>query len=223
MKTTWLTPTRVPILRVATVMALTTALLLQLATAAENSELVTIADFEKDTDGFSRPLLRDAAVAQQGQGSGKIEVTFCANKRWVTANRVLDLPHELKEVRFWARSTDARGLTFRLIDETGQTHQQRPKFAADGKWHQITINTFTSGEGYERFGGAADGRFHWPAQSIAFIFENDLPEQTVRRGPHSLHARRLPSLRSLWASHPRTVWTTSSVPGNLERVQRDVV
>jgi hypothetical protein len=171
------------------VMALTALLSTRVARPAENSTVgwktISLGDFETGLDGYKGKIVRDPTVAKVGKASAKIEADFGGadpakagklkpapkGQAWETASRTLEVPHEFKQVRFWVRSTDASGLTWRLIDETGQTHQQRPKFPADGQWHQITINTFTAGEGYQRFGGAADGRFHWPAQSIGFTLE----------------------------------------------------
>jgi hypothetical protein len=143
------------------------------APASEPATVVALGDFETDLEGYKGKIARDATQAKVGKASAKIEGDFSkgGGSAWVTASRMLEVPHEIRQVRFWVRSSDAHGLTFRLIDETGQTHQQRPTFPADGEWHEIRINTFTSGKGYEKFGGAADGRFHWPAQSIGFILE----------------------------------------------------
>ena len=142
------------------------------AEEAPGATVVVLADFEKDTCGFSRPMERDAAVAEAGRACGRMAADFSKGAaRWITAAKALDLENEIKQVRFWVRSSEARGLTFRLVDHTGQNHQQRPVFPPDGEWHLIKINTFDSGEGYEKFGGAADGKFHWPAQGLSFIFE----------------------------------------------------
>lgn len=68
MKTSWTVPRGILLLCVATVTVLATALRVPLAPAAEAVKVVSIADFEKDTDDFSRPLQRDAAVGSAGPG-----------------------------------------------------------------------------------------------------------------------------------------------------------
>jgi hypothetical protein len=141
------------------------------AAAAEAATTVVIADFEKDLDGFKGKMARDAAEAKSGKAAAKMEADFAKAGPWITATKPLEFANEIKQLRFYVRSGDAKGLTLRLVDFTGQNHQQRPTFPPDGQWHLITISTFDSGQGYEKFGGAADGRFHWPAKSISFIFE----------------------------------------------------
>jgi hypothetical protein len=136
-------------------------------------EKVVLADFGSGTDGFRGDLQHDATVGHGGKGSGRMGVDFAARKgpAWITAGKVLNLRRELRAVRFWVRSGEASGLTVRLVDDTGQAHQQRPVFQANGQWQLVELTTFDKGRGYERWGGANDGKFHWPAREIAFSLE----------------------------------------------------
>lgn len=133
---------------------------------------VAVADFEADAGGFIGALQREAGEAKTGKGFGKIEADFSKpGDPWVVATRELAMKNDAQQLRFWVKSSEAKGITVRMIDSTGQVHQQRPTFAADGQWHQITIKKLTGGPGYERWGGAADGQFHSPATTLGFILE----------------------------------------------------
>jgi hypothetical protein len=145
--------------------------------AADRAGFVTLADFAKGLCGFQGAIAVDPDVAFQGGASAKMQASFTPGQQqpWITATKTLAWTNQLQAVRFWARSTDADRLTVCLVDATGQNHQYRPTFPADGQWHQVTLSTFESGPGYQSWGGAGDKKFHWPAQSLSLILEkNDL-------------------------------------------------
>ncbi|HAU38610.1 MAG TPA: hypothetical protein DCX07_12945, partial [Phycisphaerales bacterium] len=152
------------------------------APADEPVATVVLADFEKGRDGFEASLVRDPAVAKNGQASGRIDADFTNAKAepWKIVGAPLLYTNEIRAVRFWVRSHDAGGLTFRVIDSSGQVHQLRPKFQPNGEWQQVVLDSFEKGPGYQSWGGAKDRRFHWPARRLAIIFEkNNLPEGKV--------------------------------------------
>ena len=128
--------------------------------------------FEKDTDGFNGPCARDEAVAKSGTASLRLDLDLRFGGRWVTiSKRFGDLDHDITSIRFWVKSNDVSGITFRLDDRTGQVHQQRPAFPADGEWHLIELTTFDSGPGYESWGGAKDRKWHGPPRSVNISVE----------------------------------------------------
>lgn len=94
---------------------------------------LTIADFEKDADGFNGEIKRDAAGGKTGTASAKITND---GQNWVTAQKDLGtLRNDFQEVSFWIKSQESKGITLRLVDGSNQTHQQRPSFEPDGRWH----------------------------------------------------------------------------------------
>jgi hypothetical protein len=89
-------------------------------------ERVVLASFESGLDGFRGEMKHDATAGHTGKGAGRMTADFAAAKGppWITASKMLNLRWELRGVRFWVRSTEAGGLTLRLVDDTGQAHQQ---------------------------------------------------------------------------------------------------
>ena len=137
--------------------------------AAEPGTVLPLGDFGSGKDRFRGDIVADRDVLRQGHASGRID-----NKgtRWVTASRRIEgVQHDFRELRFWVRSTDARGLAVRLTDATGQSHQQRVSFDPNGEWQSIRITRFDGGTRYEAWGGAADHQWHPPAQGLAFVLE----------------------------------------------------
>ena len=63
-----------------------------------------------------------------------------------------------------ARSDVRQKLTFRVVDQTGQTHQFKGKITGNGNWEPIRIPL---NKKLEHWGGAKDGKIHYPIQQIA--------------------------------------------------------
>jgi hypothetical protein len=130
---------------------------------------LSIASFDKDLDGFEGAIGRTDERPQAGSGAARIAN---GNEPWVLAARTLpEMDRDMARLRLWARSSDRCNLAVRLTDATGQVHLQRPEFARDGAWHELRIERFDAGEQYESWGGAADRRWHPPAQRLEFVVE----------------------------------------------------
>ncbi len=131
------------------------------------------AGFEKDTDGFRGPCVRDATVAKSGTASLLLDADLRFGGRSATISRGFrELDHDITAIRFWVKSNEASCITFRLDDRTGQVHQQRPEFPADGQWHEIELTKFDSGKGYQSWGGAGDRKWHGPPRSVHISVES---------------------------------------------------
>jgi len=148
------------------------------AALAGEAQKLGIADFEQGDDGFAFHLgaefpgakgsFAPAEGGKTGKRAAKIAADFAGGGVYVSISKKLpELDRDFAEVRLWVRSTDVNGLTFRLVDSTGQVHQQRPKFEPDGQWQLIRITAFDKGPGYQSWGGAKDRKWHPPATSIA--------------------------------------------------------
>jgi len=136
----------------------------------EPTQTVTFADFNKDTGGFNGSVTHAPAEGREVSGALRFNVDLTA-EAWTTSVAPLNVANKLEGVRFWVKSSDVSGCTFRAIDSTGQTHQLRPTWRADGTWQEVSIDSFTIGVGHEAFGGAGDRKFHWPATHIGFVVE----------------------------------------------------
>ena len=140
-----------------------------------------IADFEKGQDdwGFTTGTEFPGAKGsfelerggKTGQFAARLDGDFTGGGVYVGISRKLSIDKDFREVRFWIKSAEASGITFRLIDATGQVHQQRPTFEPNGEWQLVTVKSFDKGPGYQTWGGAKDKAWHPPATGIAFSLE----------------------------------------------------
>ncbi len=133
-------------------------------------------DFESGTGGLSGGgLVEDTTQAHGGKASGRIEADLSAvtKQAWVTVRKPLDIANEIKRVTFWIKSSDARQITVRVVDATGQVHQVRPAVEPNGEWQEIVVDSFVAGPLQKSYGGADDKIVHWPAKELSFIVEKN--------------------------------------------------
>lgn len=109
-------------------------------------------------------------VAKDGEQSiGVMNYDFSKsttkNTPYVMAEAALNVPEGAKAVSIKVRTPIKQNLTFRLIDSTGQTLQFKAKSAGTGQWETIRIPLDKK---LENWGGAADGKAHFPLKRIAF-------------------------------------------------------
>jgi hypothetical protein len=71
----------------------------------------------------------------------------------------------------------AQQLTFRLIDSTGQTHQYKQRIKGTGQWEFIQIPLTRK---LEHWGGANDGKTHWPIKQI--VLSVPQPNEQTKTG-----------------------------------------
>lgn len=68
-----------------------------------------------------------------------------------------------------------------MVDETGQTHQQRAYFRNDGKWQNLTLKPLKWSP--TSWGGAGDGKWHGKLKSLMFLAEGiALVDKTAGQG-----------------------------------------
>lgn len=112
-------------------------------------------------------------LAHTGTSSGRLQADFTAGGNYVQI--VSSLNKDITELTWWSQTDEARAVTLRLVDSTGQTHQQRVALTA-GDWQKLTVRDFNGGAGYAHYGGANDGAWHGPAQSMALLLnKSNLP------------------------------------------------
>lgn len=76
-----------------------------------------------------------------------------------------------------ARSPIGQQLTFRLIDSTGQKHQFKQRIDGTGQWETIRMPLTRRPE---HWGGANDGKIHFPVISI--VLSVPLPGEEHKTG-----------------------------------------
>jgi hypothetical protein len=154
-----------------------------LAAANQTAALdeVVLGDFEDDSESWRFSLGPEFPGAVGGYERIETNTTlnsyaaqlsgdFNVGGQYVSMKRGIG-SLDIQQLSLSVKTEDLGKLRLRLIDNTGQVHQQRLALQADGQWHAITVSTFAGGEGYEHFSGANDGIWHAPAREMAFILE----------------------------------------------------
>jgi hypothetical protein len=78
----------------------------------------------------------------------------------------------MQVIRMKMRSDTTTQFGLRLVDGTGQCHQQKSiAFAADGKWHDVEIVP-TKIAGGEHWGGSNDGKWHDSVQLVELMLND---------------------------------------------------
>jgi hypothetical protein len=190
--------------------------------------------FTTGLDGFSGSIEHAADQGRSAPGAVRMRAELAGvpegQQAWIDASRGLEESRELQAVRFWVKSREATGLTVRIVDATGQTHQVRPKFPADGQWQAVEITDFENGPGHEHWGGADDKVVQWPAQSLTFILEK--PELAAGGGNGAVliddlelawSEQRVPGRFQLRQARLGNVFTQGETPRILVETQGDTV
>jgi hypothetical protein len=139
-----------------------------------------VGGFETDEEGWTLGLgpefpgaqgefVRDSTDAVSGSFSGLLTGDFENGGVYVQIERAINL--DVRELRLWVRADRLTHLLLRMIDSTGQFHQQDLALASSAEWQEIVVTAFDNGERYLFWGGAADGVWHGPARGIALLLE----------------------------------------------------
>ncbi|MHC5055230.1 MAG: cellulase family glycosylhydrolase [Planctomycetota bacterium] len=125
-------------------------------------------------------------ASEQGKGVGVLEYDFTESKNrstpYVMATAPVEIAEGAKAFRISARSPIRQRLTFRLIDRTGQTHQYKGRITGSGRWETIRIPLTRR---LEHWGGAKDGRIHFPVKSVVLSVPLPGPENRTGKVEYS--------------------------------------
>ena len=123
----------------------------------------------------------EVAKADDGRAIGVVNYDFTKSKSRTTPYVLASAPVSISagptHVLLYARSPVKQRLTFRLVDETGQTHQYKGKIEGTGEWEAIRIPLTRR---LEHWGGAKDGTKHYPLKQI--VFSVPLPDEQHKTG-----------------------------------------
>lgn len=146
------------------------------ASAVEDPRPIVISEFDSASQwetlsrsGATGTLTIDTAQANTGATSGRLDVSIPSGTVEIVATSVTI---EATSLEFSVKSSAIDGVALRLIDSTGQAHQQRlPLNPAAAGWQHIRVADFESGPGYISWGGAADGVWHGPLRRVSFVLD----------------------------------------------------
>jgi hypothetical protein len=110
-------------------------------------------------------------VGYNSSGALIIEADFSEGGFYVASGCTFESKFELTQVSFMAKSSELKNVTLRLTDVTWQVHQQKIDIVPDGEWHEYSVKNFTSGKGYQCWGGKKDGNWDDPVKLLLILVD----------------------------------------------------
>lgn len=101
--------------------------------------------------------------------AGKLTYDFTQGGLYVGATSVLRIESGFEEIRFRVKSNETQRIMVRLFDTTGQCHQHTLSYADEGEWQLLRI--VLKGRAATVFGGAHDGKIHYPVTRLLLAVE----------------------------------------------------
>ncbi|HEY3549183.1 MAG TPA: sugar-binding protein [Propionicimonas sp.] len=144
--------------------------------AAADSGTVVLGDFESGTAPWF-PVTTGAATATLGTTSdapagGSASARLQANVPSGTVEMARGVPSvNLQRLTLSVRSPQLTGLVLRLIDGTGQAHQQTLALTPGTQWQHLVVDQLAGGSQYSHWGGANDGVWHGPLKQISLLID----------------------------------------------------
>ena len=126
-------------------------------------------EFPGATGLFQQFQVPDLNIGKDGY-TAKLIGNFTAGGLYVAARRTFD-PLDIKELGMQVKTEDSSFVRLRMIDSTGQVHQQKLALEANAQYEDITVDVFNGGIDYSYWGGANDGQWHAPAKGMVLILE----------------------------------------------------
>lgn len=78
---------------------------------------------------------------------------------------------DARSLSFALRSTQLKGVVLRMVDSTGQAHQQTLPLTPGSQWQNLTVSDFAGGREYIHWGGANDGVWHGPVKQMSLLVD----------------------------------------------------
>lgn len=116
-----------------------------------------------------------AIVKASGTPSGfaaYLEGAFGKGGGYVAFGRKLAKPLPFKRLSFKIKTQDYDSIKLRLIDGSGQIHQQTIDLKDYEDWQDINVEK-ASGKGYVFWGGAKDAKWHDPLKGITLMLSKN--------------------------------------------------
>jgi len=143
----------------------------------------TISNFESDDEGWAfvngsefpgstGEFAIDALDAYSGSRSGKLSGDFTGGGVYVSINNPI-VPAEMERLSLQVKTSDATSFVLRLLDDSGQTHQQTVDLEPVEDWQRVDILSLNAGKNASHWGGADDGEWHGPGIGIQIMLTAD--------------------------------------------------
>ncbi|WP_433515318.1 sugar-binding protein [Nonomuraea sp. CA-143628] len=105
-----------------------------------------------------------------GSGAARLSVNAPSG----TAELARGVPSiDARSLTFALRSTQLKGIVVRLVDSTGQAHQQTRPLTPGSQWQTVTVSDFAPAGAaeYIHWGGANDGVWHGPLKQLSLLVD----------------------------------------------------
>ncbi|MBB3113343.1 hypothetical protein FHS18_005455 [Paenibacillus phyllosphaerae] len=123
----------------------------------------------------------DHTEVYAGSGSGKLVGDFAGGGEYVSILKPLP-SLDLDEFRLQVKSRELSALVLRVMDQTGQWHQQQLKLQDGGEWQTLTAESLDAGVNASHWGGANDGVWHGPAQNVMLLLNRSALKEGLTSG-----------------------------------------
>ncbi len=124
----------------------------------------------------------DPDESHSGESSAWLDASFAQGGAYVAIIREFADPLAVKQVSFWVKAPGVEFVVLRLVDSTGQTHQQRLKLQNTADWQEVTVkNLSPKARGGAHFGGANDGQWHGPAKGLSLILDKGAIQDRTKK------------------------------------------
>jgi hypothetical protein len=173
------------------------------ATAVPAPQILVLGDFEAGTDGFAN-FTQDTSGGKVGKACAKM---VNPKDGWIEGGK--DLPgmnHDITQLRFWAKSTTAKGIAVRLSDDSGQSFQHRLALEPNGEWQELAIADMV--DGAQIWGGANDKKWHGPLRHLQLILEGGHNDISIDAVTVTLDAKRIIAPLAVRLAKPGNVFLT---------------
>ncbi|MEV0354101.1 sugar-binding protein [Nonomuraea sp. NPDC050680] len=155
-----------------------TALVAPTASAQAVAGDVVLGDFENGvtpwftatSGGTSVSLSVTSDAPASGSGAARLDV----NAPNGTAELARGVPSiDARSLTFALRSTQLKGIVVRMVDGTGQAHQQTVPLTPGSPWQSVTVSDFAPAGApeYIHWGGANDGVWHGPLKQLSLLVD----------------------------------------------------
>lgn len=110
-----------------------------------------------------------------------LEGVFGKGGGYVSFSRTLAKPLPFKGLSFKIKSQDYDSIKLRLIDGSGQIHQQTIDLKDSEAWQDVSVEK-PSGKGYVFWGGEKDAKWHDPLKGITLMLSKNSLKPGLKAG-----------------------------------------
>ncbi len=163
------------------------------ALSAQGEDPLSIGAFSADsTDGWSfydgkefpgaqgnMAVVEDAGAP--GGVAAYLEGAFAAGGGYVAMTKPLQEPLPFKGLSFKVKTSDYEAVKIRLVDGSGQVHQQTIQLEDSDDWQSVVVEK-PVGKGYIVWGGAKDAKWRDPLKSVSLMLSRTSLKEGLKSG-----------------------------------------